>query len=165
MPIQQKLPPPVLLFSVYNHYKEDYKVFHLDVRFKAVFDSLKKRSLFQAIWLAVENSLRNQLERWAPFWLRFESSNISNLQVERFLRESKTDFIESISNEKHSLGAEAIEKLVKLQKKQCGGVYFWLYGIAYWMPIQQKLPPPVLLFSDFASWGATARCFSPLKKW
>ena len=30
------------------------------------------------------------------------------------------------------------------------GVYFWLYGIAYWMPIQQKLPPPVLLFSDFA---------------
>ena len=23
----------------------------------------------------------------------------------------------------------------KLQKKQCGGVYFLLYGIAYWMPI------------------------------
>ena len=40
----------------------------------------------------------------------------------------------------------------KLQKKQCGGVCFWLYGIAYWMPIQQKLPPPVLLFSDFAGW-------------
>ena len=35
------------------------------------------------------------------------------------------------------------------QKKQCGGVYFWLYSIAYWMPIQQKLTPPVLLFSVF----------------
>ena len=31
-------------------------------------------------------------------------------------------------------------------------MYFWLYGIAYWMPIQQKLPPPVLLFSVFAGW-------------
>ena len=39
---------------------------------------------------------------------------------------------------------------VNLQKKQCGGVYFWPYGIAYWMPIQQKLTPPVLLFCDFA---------------
>ena len=44
----------------------------------------------------------------------------------------------------------------KLQKKQRGGVYFWLYGIAYWMPIQQKLPPPVLLFSDFAGWVVNA---------
>ena len=43
-------------------------------------------------------------------------------------------------------------QIAKLQKKQCRGVYFWLYGIAYWMPIQQKLPPPVLLFSDFADW-------------
>ena len=42
----------------------------------------------------------------------------------------------------------------KLQEKQCGGVYFWLFGIAYWMPIQQKLPPPVLLFSDFAGWDS-----------
>ena len=41
----------------------------------------------------------------------------------------------------------------KLQKKQRGGVYFWLYGIAYWMLIQQKLPPPVLLFSNFAGWA------------
>ena len=24
-------------------------------------------------------------------------------------------------------------------------MYFWLYGIAYWMPIQQKLTPPMLL--------------------
>ena len=45
----------------------------------------------------------------------------------------------------------------KLQKKKCGGVYFWLYGIAYWMPIQQKLSPPVLHFSDFASWD---KCFA-----
>ena len=35
-------------------------------------------------------------------------------------------------------------------KKQCGGVYFCVYGTAFSMPIQQKLPPPVLLFSDFA---------------
>ena len=40
----------------------------------------------------------------------------------------------------------------KLQKKQCGGVYFWLYGIVYQMPIQQKLPPPVLFFIDFDGW-------------
>ena len=40
----------------------------------------------------------------------------------------------------------------KLQKRQCGGVHFLLYGIESWMPIQQKLPPPVLLFSDFAGW-------------
>ena len=38
----------------------------------------------------------------------------------------------------------------KLQKKQCGGVYFCVYGTAFSMPIQQKLPPPELLFSDFA---------------
>ena len=31
-------------------------------------------------------------------------------------------------------------------------VYFWLNGIAYWMPIQQKPTPPVLLFSNFAGW-------------
>ena len=40
----------------------------------------------------------------------------------------------------------------KFAKKQCGEVYFWLYVTAYWMPIQQKLTPPVLLFSDFAGW-------------
>ena len=41
----------------------------------------------------------------------------------------------------------------KLQKKQCEGVCFGLYGMAYWMPIQQNLTPPVLLFSVFAGWG------------
>ena len=43
----------------------------------------------------------------------------------------------------------------KLQKKQCGGVYFCVYGTAFSMPIQQKLSPPVLLFSDFAGWVGT----------
>ena len=42
----------------------------------------------------------------------------------------------------------------KLQKKQCGGVYFCVYGTAFPMPIQQKLPPPVLLFSNFAGWAS-----------
>ena len=36
--------------------------------------------------------------------------------------------------------------------KQCVGVCFGLYGIAYWMPIQQKLIPPELLFSVFVGW-------------
>ena len=31
-------------------------------------------------------------------------------------------------------------------------MYFWLYGIAYWALIQQKLTPPVLLFGVFADW-------------
>ena len=58
---------------------------------KAVFDSRKKRraqkrSFFPEIWLAVENLLRNRLEHWAPFLLRFESSNIFNLQLQRFIR-------------------------------------------------------------------------------
>ena len=35
-------------------------------------------------------------------------------------------------------------------KKQCGGVYFCLYCIAYWMPIQQKLTPPELLLEFFS---------------
>ena len=35
----------------------------------------------------------------------------------------------------------------KLQKKQRGGVYFWLYGIAYWMLIQQKLPSPMFFLA------------------
>ena len=51
--------------------------------------ALKKRSFFP-IWLAAENLSRNRLDRWASFWLRFESSNILNLQEQRFLRESKT---------------------------------------------------------------------------
>ena len=38
---------------------------------------------------------------------------------------------------------------VKLQKKQYGGVCFCVYSIAYWMPTQQKLTPPVLLFERF----------------
>ena len=41
------------------------------------------------MWLAVENLLRNQLERWALFLVALESSNILNLQVQRFLCESK----------------------------------------------------------------------------
>ena len=28
-----------------------------------------------------------------------------------------------------------------------------VYGTAFSMPVQQKLPPPVLLFSDFADWN------------
>ena len=40
----------------------------------------------------------------------------------------------------------------KLQKKQCGGVYFCVNGTAFSMPIQQKLSPPLLLHSDFADW-------------
>ena len=44
---------------------------------------------------------------------------------------------------------QAPSKPAKWQKRQCGGVYFLLYGIVYFMPIQQKLTPPVLLFSDF----------------
>ena len=51
----------------------------------------------------------------------------------------------------------------KLQKKQCGGVYFWLYGIAYWTPIQQKLPPPVLLFRDFAGCHGLLSLLSMIK--
>ena len=42
----------------------------------------------------------------------------------------------------------------KLQKKQWEGVYFRVYGTAFPMPIQQKLLPPVLLFSAFAGWEA-----------
>ena len=34
----------------------------------------------------------------------------------------------------------------KIQKKHRGGVYFCVYGIAFWTPIPQKLTPPVLLF-------------------
>ena len=45
----------------------------------------------------------------------------------------------------------------KLQKKQCGGVYFCVYGTAFSMPIPQKLSPPVLLFSDFAGWVGCPR--------
>ena len=56
-----------------------------------------------------------------------------------------------------------IQQPAKLQKKQCGRVYFWLYGIAYWMPIQQKLPPPVLLFSDFAGWGLHIQQWNKIK--
>ena len=33
------------------------------------------------------------------------------------------------------------------KKKQCGWVYFWLYGIAYWMTIQQILTLSELLFT------------------
>ena len=42
-----------------------------------------------------------------------------------------------------------ITQPAKLQKNQCGGVYFCVYGTAFSMPIQQKVPSPVLLFSDF----------------
>ena len=37
----------------------------------------------------------------------------------------------------------------KSEKKQCGGVYFWLQNIAFWMLIEQQLTPPLLLFSVF----------------
>ena len=57
------------------------------------------------------------------------------------------------------------------QKKQCGGVYFCVYGIAFSMPTQQKLTPPVLLFSDFAGWDTKVVSnriskleFTPVKK-
>ena len=41
-----------------------------------------------------------------------------------------------------------------LKRGKAVWVYFGLYGIACWMPIQQKLTPPVLLFSDFVGWKA-----------
>ena len=44
---------------------------------------------------------------------------------------------------------QVISTLLGYQKKQSGGVYFWLYSVTYWMPIQQKLPPPELLFRWF----------------
>ena len=40
----------------------------------------------------------------------------------------------------------------KSVKNQSGGAYFCVYGTAFSMPIQQKLPPPVLLVSDFVGW-------------
>ena len=36
----------------------------------------------------------------------------------------------------------------KLQKKKCRGVHFFVYGIIYCMPIQQKLTPPCLLYTS-----------------
>ena len=42
-----------------------------------------------------------------------------------------------------------------LRKKQSGGAYFCVYGTSYRMPIQQKLPPPVLLFRNFGGWDCT----------
>ena len=36
-------------------------------------------------------------------------------------------------------GTMTFLKNANLQKKQCGGVHFWLYGIAYWMPIHPQL--------------------------
>ena len=36
----------------------------------------------------------------------------------------------------------------KLWKKQCGGVHFCANSIAFGMPIQQKLTPPVLLYQS-----------------
>ena len=35
-------------------------------------------------------------------------------------------------------------------EKQHAGVHFVIYSIAYWMPIQQKLTPPELLYSFYA---------------
>ena len=57
----------------------------------------------------------------------------------------------NLSSKESGTSTKESEK-TKLLKKQCGGVYFWLYGIAYWMLFQQKLSPPVLLFSDLAGW-------------
>ena len=51
------------------------------------------------------------------------------------------------------LQVEHDQNLGKIQKKkQCRGEYFGLYGIAYWIPSQQKHTTPVLIFSDFAGW-------------
>ena len=40
-----------------------------------------------------------------------------------------------------------VVQLAKSQKKQCGGVYFWLHSTEFWMPIQQKHSPTVLLYA------------------
>ena len=45
-----------------------------------------------------------------------------------------------------------VSQPAKIQKKQCGGVNFGLYGISYIMLIQQKLTPTLLLFSIFVDW-------------
>ena len=37
-------------------------------------------------------------------------------------------------------------------------------GTAFSMPIQQKLPPPVLLFSDFAGWVSTSTSAEKMPK-
>ena len=41
------------------------------------------------------------------------------------------------------------------QKKQCGGVYFWLYGIAYWIADSTKIHSSSITFSwlIFIKWG------------
>ena len=58
----------------------------------------------------------------------------------------------TLVSESETTSASNWSQPAKLQKKQCRGVHFGLYGTAYCMPIQQKLTPPVLLFSDFAGW-------------
>ena len=69
----------------------------------------------------------------------------------------KTDFHANKRNEKVTffLVESTFTQPAKLRKKQCDGVYFCVYGIAFRMPIQQKLTPPVLLFSDFAGWDCS----------
>ena len=42
------------------------------------------------------------------------------------------------SDKWHLYSMNELSQPAKLQKRQCGGVYFWLYGIAYSMPIQQN---------------------------
>ena len=42
-----------------------------------------------------------------------------------------------------------LSRPIKLQKKQCGGVYFLLYGIAFWMQFEEKLSPIEWPFNVF----------------
>ena len=55
--------------------------------------------------------------------------------------------------------------MTKKQERDYRGVYFWLYGITYWAPIQQKLTPPVLHFSDFAGWNIKYFHICLLSRW
>ena len=70
-------------------------------------------------------------------------------------KETQNEFYEvfyTYTHLKHSIRFMGSSQPAKLQKKQCGGVYFSVYGTAFLMPIQQKLSPSVLLFSDVAGW-------------
>ena len=40
-------------------------------------------------------------------------------------------------------------QVTNFKKKQCGGVYFCVYSIAFWLQNQQKFTPPDLLFRNF----------------
>ena len=79
------------------------------------------------------------------FWSALLSLYFSQVQFCKLMKMNLRGFQNYLkSHEIHKLESSYP---AKFQKKQCGGVYFWLYGIAYWIPIQQKLPPPVLLLA------------------